>query len=155
MLFQVLTHSQKSAFKPQSLHTFLNKAKGKEVSLSVNTLSLFHKGKRLTKTTFSMQQCTRKKCRRSVKQPQESLQERGFDKGPYLEGLFKKCQTISKHGEEITRTGDVSSTVSVLFLDVALSAAAVMGAHPVLTQLVTDSPHRTVIKVLKQMRIKH
>lgn len=50
----------------------------------------------------------------------------------------------------MTLTRGISSAVSVLLQDVALSTAATMGADPVLTQLVANAPHRTVVKIFKQ-----
>lgn len=137
---------------------FSTKAKGREVSLSVNTLSMFHKGKRLTTTTFSMQQCTRKKSRRSVKQPQQLANRKGrYANVPHLDGSFTHsksehtaCKAICLNREEMTLTWDVSSAVSVLLQDVALSTAATMRAYAVLTQLVTHAPHLTVVKVFSK-----
>ena len=119
---------------------------------------MFHKGKRLTKTTFSTQQCTRKTCRRSVKQPQGLANRKGgYANGPHLDGSFTHlksehtvCKTAYLNREEITLTRDISSTVSVLLQDVALSTAAAMGANPVLTKLVTHAPHWAVIKVFNK-----
>lgn len=47
----------------------------------------------------------------------------------------------------MTPTGDVGSTVSVLLQGVALSAATAMGANAVFTQLVTHTPHCTVVEI--------
>ena len=128
---------------------------------------MFHKGKRLTKTTFSTQQCTRKRRRRSVKQPRWLANRKGgYANGLHLDGSFTHsqsehtvCKIIRLNREEMTLTWDVCPAVSVLLQDVALSTAAAMGAYPVLTQLVTHSPHRTVVKAFtmeskaQQMRI--
>lgn len=53
----------------------------------------------------------------------------------------------------MTLTRGISSAVSVLLQDVALSTAATMGADAVLTQLVAHAPHRTVVKIFKQKSV--
>lgn len=55
--------------------------------------------------------------------------------------------------EKVTLTRGISSAVSVLLQDVALSTTATMGADPVLTQLVAHAPHRTVVKIFKQKSV--
>lgn len=139
-------------FKSLSLHTFLTKAKGRKVSPSVNTLSMCNKGKRLAKTTFSMQQCTRKNCRHPI----QSL--------PKRRGVYANACHLMDHSHahnlnvlyatqtvQVTLTGGVSSTVSVLLQNVALQTAAAMRAYAVLTQLVTHTPHGAVIKIFNMM----
>lgn len=44
-------------------------------------------------------------------------------------------------------TGDVGFAVPALFQEIAICTAAVMGAYPILTELVTDSPDATVIVI--------
>ena len=63
---------------------------------------------------------------------------------------------------EVTLTGGVSSTVSVLLQGVAPETAAAMRAYAVLAQMVTHPPHGAVIEIFSMMesssqklRIKH